>query len=88
MVTVLEQFRMGQLSRAWETITGRDPKQSAIENLRHFKALAETGEIPRTEPQSHGERGTIAGLKRSAYGEKIKTPRGTATQMASGQKGV
>lgn len=88
MVTVLEQFRMGQLSRAWEAIAGRDPKQSAIENLRHFKALAETGEIPRTEPQPHGKRGVIAELKRSAYGEKVETPKGTTTQMAPGQKEV
>jgi uncharacterized membrane protein len=88
IVTVLEQFRMRQLSRAFEAITGRDPKQSVIENLRHFKALAETGEIPRTEPQPHGERGAIAGLKRSAYGENIKTPDGTASDIASRRKGV
>lgn len=78
MVTVLEQFRMGKWGRMWETITGRDPKQSAIENLRHFKAMAETGEIPRIEPQPHGERGTVGGMKRSAYGEKITTPAGTS----------
>ena len=38
----------------WETIVGRNPKQAVIENLRHFKALAETGEIPRTQGQPHG----------------------------------
>jgi uncharacterized membrane protein len=78
LVTVLQQFRMGKLTRAWEAITGRDPKQSVIENLRHFKAMAETGEIPRTEPQPHGDRGTIGGLKRSIYGETIATPPATA----------
>ncbi len=78
MVTVLEQFRMGKLARTWEAITGRDPKQSVIENLRHFKAMAETGEIPRTEPKPHGERGAVAGMKRSLYGEKITTPPGTS----------
>jgi uncharacterized membrane protein len=83
MVTVLEQFRVGKLSRTWETITGRDPKQSVIENLRHFKAMAETGEIPRTEPQPHGERGTVAGMKRSIYGEKIATPPGTSPAKKS-----
>jgi len=77
MVTVLQQFRMGKLARTWEAITGRDPKQSVIENLRHFKAMAETGEIPRAEPQPHGERGLVAGMKRSSYGEKIATPPGT-----------
>lgn len=43
MVTVLQEFRMGKLSSLWETIVGRNPKQAVIENLRHFKALAETG---------------------------------------------
>ena len=76
MVTVLEQFRAGKVAQTWEAITGRDLKQSVIENLRHFKAMAETGEIPRTEPQPHGERGVVAGLKRSVYGEKIATPPG------------
>ena len=76
MVTVLKQFRVGKMARTWEAIAGRDPKQSVIENLRHFKAMAETGEIPRTEPQPHGERGVVSGMKRSVYGEKIATPPG------------
>jgi uncharacterized membrane protein len=76
MVTVEQEFRMGKLASAWETIVGRNPKQSVIENLRHFKALAETGEIPRTEGQPHGPRGTVAGAKKSMYGEKVPTPLG------------
>src|ERR1700743_1784512 len=76
-VTVLQEFRMGKLASAWETMVGRNPKQAVIENLRHFKALAETGEIPRTDPQPHGERGAVGGIKRSVYGEKIATPPGS-----------
>jgi uncharacterized membrane protein len=76
MVTVLQEFRMGKLASAWETIVGRNPKQAVIENVRHFKALAETGEIPRTEGQPHGPRGLVGGMKESAYGEKIATPPG------------
>ena len=76
MVTVLQEFRMGKLASAWETITGRNPKQAVIENLRHFKALAETGEIPRTQGQPHGPRGTIARIKKSMYGEDTTTPPG------------
>jgi len=76
MVTVLQEFRMGKLASAWETIVGRNPKQAVIENLRHFKALAETGEIPRTQGQPHGPRGTVAGAKKSMYGEEIATPPG------------
>lgn len=76
IVTVLQEFRMGKLESAWETLTGRNPKQAIIENLRHFKALAETGEIPRTQGQPHGPRGTIGKAKKSLYGETIATPAG------------
>jgi uncharacterized membrane protein len=76
MVTVLQEFRLGKFASAWETLTGRNPKQSVIENLRHFKALAETGEIPRVQGQPHGPRGAVAGVKNSVYGEKIATPPG------------
>jgi uncharacterized membrane protein len=77
MVTVLQEFRMGKLTSVWETLVGRNPKQAVIENLRHFKALAETGEIPRTQGQPHGNRGTIGKVKESTYGEKITTPPGS-----------
>jgi uncharacterized membrane protein len=77
MVTVLQEFRMGKLESFWETLVNRNPKQAVIENLRHFKALAETGEIPRTQGQPHGPRGTVAGIKASAYGEKVGTPTGS-----------
>jgi uncharacterized membrane protein len=76
MVTVLQEFRMGKLSSLWETIVGRNPKQAVIENLRHFKALAETGEIPRVQGQPHGPRGSVAGIKKSMYGENTTTPPG------------
>jgi uncharacterized membrane protein len=84
IVTVLQEFRMGKLASAWETLTGRNPKQAVIENLRHFKALAETGEIPRTEGQPHGPRGTVADMKRSIYGEKIATPPGESQAASIG----
>ncbi len=77
IVTVLQEFRMGKLASAWETLTGRNPKQSIIENLRHFKALAEAGEIPRIQGQPHGPRGTSGKAKRSLYGETVETPTGT-----------
>jgi uncharacterized membrane protein len=74
LVTVLQEFRMSKLAKAWESLTGRNPKQQVVENLRHFKALAETGEIPRVQGQPHGKRGMIAEVKQSMYGEKIGTP--------------
>lgn len=76
IVTVLQEFRMSKLASAWETITGRNPKQAVIENLRHFKAFAETGEIPRIKGQPHGSRGVSGNIKESMYGEKIATPPG------------
>ncbi|HEX4285423.1 MAG TPA: SRPBCC family protein [Terracidiphilus sp.] len=76
IVIVLQEFRMGKLASAWETLFGRNPKQAVIENLRHFKALAETGEIPRSQNAPHGSRGLIGGMKRSLYGEKVPTPPG------------
>lgn len=75
-VIVLQEFRMSNVTNARQTVTSRNPKQAVIENLRHFKALAETGEIPRTQGQPHGPRGFIAKVKESAYGEEVKTPPG------------
>jgi uncharacterized membrane protein len=73
IVTVLQEFRMSRLASAWETLTGRNPKQAVIENLRRFKALAEAGEIPRTQGQPHGPRGISGRAKNSLYGEKVAT---------------
>jgi uncharacterized membrane protein len=82
VVTVLQEFRMGKLVSAWETLVGRNPKQAVIENLRHFKALAETGEIPRTQGQPHQDRGVIGKIKASTYGETNPTPP-NSTRIAS-----
>jgi uncharacterized membrane protein len=76
IVTVLQEFGISKLTSAIETLTGRNPKQSIVENLRHFKALAETGEIPRVQGQPHGPRGLSAKVKASMYGEAVKTPPG------------
>ena len=82
LVTVLQEFKMSKLASAWETLTGRNPKQAVIENLRHFKALAETGEIPRSQGQPHGPRGLVGESKASAYGEKIATPSGVRSKAS------
>ncbi len=76
LVTLLQEFRVGKLASAWESLTGRNPKQGVIENLRHFKAFAETGEIPNSQTAPHGERGFVGKMKRSMYGENIPTPPG------------
>ena len=76
IVTVLQEFRQGKLSTTAQTIFSRNPKQTVIENLRHFKAFAETGEIPRTAGQPHGPRGASGSMKASLFGEKIGVPPG------------
>jgi uncharacterized membrane protein len=76
VVTVLQNFRLSKVESTLETLIGRNPKQSVIENLRHFKALAETGEIPRIQGQPHGPRGMSAKAKKALYGETIATPSG------------
>ena len=74
VVTVLMAFRLGLVENAFATLTGRNPKQAVIENLRHFKAFVETGEIPRSQTGPHGDRGLIGASKRSLYGESVPTP--------------
>jgi len=76
IVIVLQEFRQGKMATAAQTIFSRNPKQAVIENLRHFKAFAETGEIPRIEGQPHGPRGVSGRVKASAYGENIAAPPG------------
>ena len=76
LVTVLQEFGQGKLKTALDTVKNRSPKQSVIENLRHFKAFMETGEIPRTQGQPHGPRGMSGNLKAEVYGEHIETPPG------------
>jgi hypothetical protein len=38
----------GKVENIWQVVTGRNPKQAIVENLRHFKVRAETGEKPVT----------------------------------------
>jgi uncharacterized membrane protein len=76
VVTLLQEFRVSKMAAVWETLAGRNPKQGVVENLRHFKALAETGEIPRSQQDPAGKRGTIGDMKRSMYGETVPTPTG------------
>jgi uncharacterized membrane protein len=60
------------------SIGKRSPRQFVTENLRHFKQLAETGEIPSVKDQPHGPRGTIGGIKEWVYGEHNPAPTGTS----------
>ena len=70
----------GGLGVAAAAVAKRSPRQIVIEDLRHFKQLAETGEIPNVERNPHGPRGFIGSLKERLYGENNPTPPGTTVQ--------
>jgi len=78
VVTLIQHFKVGALANAAASTAERGPRQTVIENLRHFKELAETGEIPSVKGQPHGPRGVSGGIKEWMYGETNPTPPGTS----------
>jgi uncharacterized membrane protein len=68
----------GRLGNTAAGLAKRTPRQIVIEDLRHFKQLAETGEIPNVAHNPHGPRGLIGGFKERMYGETNPTPPGTS----------
>ncbi len=81
IVTLLEQMKApgGRLTIAAAALARRTPRQIVIEDLRHFKELAESGEIPSVVGNSHGPRGFAGSLKLRLYGENNPTPPGSST---------
>ena len=82
VVTLLQRMKApgSGLSTAIVGAATRSPEQIVIENLRHFKQLAETGEVPSVKGQPHGPRGLSGGFKEWLYGENNPTPPGTSDQ--------
>lgn len=78
VVTLIQHFKIGAVANTAAAVAKRSPKQTVIEDLRHFKALAETGEIPTVKLNSHGPRGVSGGIKEWMYGETNPTPPGTS----------
>jgi len=70
----------GKLGIAAAGLTKRSPRQIVIEDLRHFKELAEAGEIPNVTRNPHGPRGFSGSIKERLYGENNPTPPGTSVQ--------
>ena len=68
----------GRLTIAAAALSKRTPRQIVIEDLRHFKELAESGEIPTVVGNSHGPRGFTGSIKARLYGENNPTPPGTS----------
>lgn len=79
-VTLLETIRIpgGRLTMAAAAIAKRSPRQIVIEDLRHFKELAESGEIPSAVDNPHGPRGFVGSVKTRLLGENNPTPPGTS----------
>ena len=68
----------GFLGNVVASVAERGPKQTVIENLRHFKEMAEAGEIPSVTGQPHGPRGISGDTKKGMYGETNPKPPGTS----------
>lgn len=81
-VTLIEVMKVpgGSLGNAAAAAAKRSPQQTVIENLRHFKQLVESGEIPSVKGQPHGPRGAIGGVKEWTLGETNPTPPGSSEQ--------
>ncbi len=80
LVTLTQVFKvpLGLFGNAVAAVTKRSPRQIVTEDLRHFKQLAESGEIPSVKGQPHGPRGVSGEIKEWMYGETNPTPPGTS----------
>jgi uncharacterized membrane protein len=80
LVTLQERVGVpgGALGNAAAAVARRTPRQIVVEDLRHFKQLAEAGEIPSVVGQPNGKRGFTGSLKAKLYGENNPTPPGTS----------
>lgn len=78
VVTLIQRFKIGTVANAAAAVAKRSPAQTVIEDLRHFKSLAETGEIATVKNNPHGPRGLSGGIKEWMYGETNPTPPGTS----------
>ncbi len=78
VVTLIQHFKIGVLANAAAAVAERSPEQTVIEDLRHFKSLAETGELATVKNNPHGPRGLSGGIKSWMYGETNPTPPGTS----------
>jgi uncharacterized membrane protein len=57
----------GRMGAAVATLFGDEPTQAVLEDLRRFKRLMETGEVPTTDGQPHGRRGVFYQLMRRVH---------------------
>ncbi|MFL6439538.1 MAG: SRPBCC family protein [Terriglobales bacterium] len=74
VVTAAMQYRppAGAVGKSVATMLGKDPEFMLREDLRRFKALMESGEVPNIEGQTHGPRSVLDKTIHAAYPEKRK----------------
>ena len=60
----------GKLAGAMGALVSRTPGGFVRENLRHFKQLAEAGEVATTKGQPVGERGTFTAVSQALHGDR------------------
>ncbi len=84
-VTLIQTVKVpgSLIGNAAVAVAKRSPEQTVIENLRHFKELVESGEIPSVKGQPHGPRGVTGAVKEWALGETNPTPPGTSAQSCT-----
>jgi uncharacterized membrane protein len=64
----------GRVGATFAKLFGEEPEQQVREDLRHFKALLETGEVPTIEGQPSGRRSAFVRMMQNAYAEPKKRP--------------
>lgn len=62
------------LATGFATVLGKHPEFMVREDLRRFKALLETGEVPTTLGQPHGPRGAHGWMEQALFRETSNLP--------------
>ena len=70
----------GRVGAAFAKLFGEEPEQQVREDLRHFKALMETGEIPTIDGQPSGRRTAFVRMMQKVYAEPRKQPENVRVQ--------
>lgn len=78
----------GRVGRALAKILGKDPSFLMRQDLRRFKALVETGEVPTTEGQSHGPRSTKVAVARLINPDRSQRGEGRIAEMVEARRRV
>jgi uncharacterized membrane protein len=83
-VSVALEYRApgGPIARSLASLAGWHPEQVVRESLRHLKQVMEAGEIPTTQGQALGARGTKGAVLRVLYRERPTEPARADTRIA------